>query len=331
MVDLVPIEDVIKPKVKRSEDGRPWIEDSCGECAASGRVPSEARPGKTVQCKRCRGAGKAGAYYSRTTTYIDVLEDKSNIAKWQMRSVALGLLREPGLMEKIRELRDPMGADRAACDVLCKLAQEANGSGVKALAGSHIHQISEQLDAGEDCGFIPPDLMPDLQAYIEATRDLEVIDIETFAVLDQFRVAGTFDRGVLVHGAIAERLGVPDGEFVVADIKTGRIDLGLGKICLQLTAYSRMLRYDLRTMERSPILHEGKRLNQDVGLIIHLPLGVGECSLVPVDLHKGWEGLELVGHVRHWRSYWNRKANQPDPILRVRSGEGVQVAPLAST
>lgn len=287
------------------------------ECGGTGKVPSEKVEGRLNKCQGCKGTGFKGAYYTRTTTFIDVLEDKSNLAKWQARSTAIGLVKDDGLFAKFRALGDPAGDDKGYADVLCKLAQQAADTDLKALQGSVVHSLTEDIDAGIDPGFIPDDYEKDIEAYKLATKDIEVVGIETFAVLDEYKVGGTFDRLVRVYGELAEALGVPEGTLLIADIKTGRIDYGFGKIAMQLAGYSRMKIYDPHTYARLPLEHNGQPVNQEVGLIIHLPVGQGRCELVPVDISKGWEGLAQAHEVRRWRAHWSRVENKARPIRSV--------------
>lgn len=303
--------------IERHADGRPKIYSVHEECGGTGKVPSTKREGKFIKCQPCKGTGWKGTYYTRTTTFIDVLEDKSNLAKWQARSTAIGFLKDDSLVNKFRALEDPTGADKSRADMLCKLAQKAADTDLKALQGTALHEITEDIDAGKDPGFIPDDYAKDIEAYRIATQDIEVVGIETFAVLDEFQVGGTFDRLIRVYGELAEALGVEPGTLLIADIKTGRIDYGFGKIAMQLAGYSRMKVYDPKTHERLPLEHNGQPVNQEVGLVIHMPTGQGRCELVPVDIAKGWEGLGLADVVRGWRKHWNRVENSAKPIRSV--------------
>lgn len=331
MIQIVSIEEarqdsaptVIDGGIERHSDGRPKIYSVHDECGGTGRVPSVKRPGSTIKCASCKGTGFKGAFYSRTTTFIDVLEDKSNLAKWQNRSVALGLSRRPDLMEKVRAFEDPMGVDKSALDVVCKLAQDAANAGLKAELGTALHLITEKIDAGEDPGFIPEEFEADIAAYKVATSDLEIIGIETFCVLDEYKVAGTFDRLVRVYGELARKLGVPEGTLMIADIKTGGIEFGFGKIAMQLAGYSRMKMYDPKTYARSPLTHNGDMPHQEIAIVIHMPSGGGTCDIVPVDIAKGWEGLAKAQDVRDWRSHWARKDNKAQSILHVDGAQFV--------
>ncbi len=87
------------------------------------------------------------------------------------------------------------------------------GANKAANIGTAIHSFAEQLDLGHDLGVVPPEWMPDVKAYEQATKILNKQFIEQFSVLDKYKIAGTPDRVVEYNG-----------ELFIADIKTGRID-----------------------------------------------------------------------------------------------------------
>jgi hypothetical protein len=105
-------------------------------------------------------------------------------------------------------------------------------------------------------------------------------------VNDALQVAGTFDRVVAVG----------DLRFI-ADLKTGGIDYAAAKIAMQLAVYANSERYDPETGARSPLA-----VNQERGLVIHLPAGEGQCSFHWADLKAGWEGVQLAAQVWAWRA-----------------------------
>lgn len=311
MAGLVKPSEVASDKdliERHAGNGNPKIYLPCGECD-KGRVPG-AREGTTKKCPTCKGKGAVGSYYTRTTTFIDVLDDKANLAKWKMRMVLEGIRRDPSILEEFIALEDPHGADKAETDRLAHKAQEVADAGLKAALGTALHEITEDLDGGNDLGFIPDEFVKDIATYEKATQDLQMVAIETFGVLDLFKVAGTFDR-----------LCIYKGRLMVADIKTGGIEYGLGKIAMQLAAYSRMLRYDPKTYERFPLVYDGLTVDQNEALIIHMPSGGGETKIVTVDIEKGWQGLHLAQEVRDWRSYWNRKSSKGEVISHVTASD----------
>lgn len=233
------------------------------------------------------GGGKPIAY-TRCTTFVSCLEDTTNLSKWQQRKVALGLSMRPDLLLAISTLDDPDGDGKRELSRICEQAMEAAQSKAAATTGTALHKFTERIDLGQDVGFVPREHAEDLEAYKQVTSCLEVVDVENFVVLDEFKVGGTFDRLVRYNGRLK-----------IADIKTGQITYGMGKIAMQLAVYAHSLRYDPTTAARSPL---GEDVDLSEAIVIHLPAGKGECTLHAVDIAAGWEQIPAAAGVRNWRS-----------------------------
>ncbi|MPZ74008.1 MAG: hypothetical protein GEU74_12395 [Nitriliruptorales bacterium] len=233
--------------------------------------------------------------YRRATTFIDVLEDKFALNLWSQRMVATGLASRPDLLMKAAAA----GGDKKELNQVVEAAREAGGASQAATTGSALHSLTEQLDRGQE-PLIPPSAQLDIDAYTAATKHMTMRDIEVFVVDDQRKVGGTFDRVVEL-----------DDVAYVADLKTGKIDYGQSKIAMQLAVYAGSHRYDPATGERSPL-----DVNQDRGLVIHLPAGAGECTLHWAALDQGREGLAIAEQVWAWRSRQGLlEATPPGPDL----------------
>jgi hypothetical protein len=136
---------------------------------------------------------------------------------------------------------------------------------------------------------------PDLAAYAAATVDLKHVCIEQMTVHDEWKVAGTPDR-------VVEYLG----KRYIADLKSGDITYGAGKIAAQLAMYSRGLLYDHATNTRSE-----HGADQGRGIVIHLPAGSGTCTLHWIDLNAGWEIAQVCKRVREIRNIGNGQVFKP--------------------
>jgi len=241
--------------------------------------------------------------YTRCTTFVGVLEDTYQLSLWQQRMVAIGMAERPDLQMAAYALRDAQRSGdkqgKRELNKICSKAIEVAGGSVAANTGTALHSLSEKVDRGEDLGPVPEVFKADLRAYWSATRELEVVAVEDFVVVDDLRVGGTFDRLVKYRG-----------RHYIADIKTGGIDFGIGKIAMQLSMYSRGVRYDHTTQERSPLPED---VSQERGIVIHLPAGQQRCTLHWVDLAAAWDAIGLAAQVREWRA---RKG------LSVPFGEG---------
>jgi len=262
----------IQPKVHVHRDRykKPIIQT--GELRADGKP-------RAHTCTSC-DKSVPGIPYRRATTYIDVLEDRYKLEKWKQRGVAVGLAKVPALLTAVSAA---INNDREL-DRLCDEALERAGTSDKATHGTAVHALAEQLDAGQR-PLVPPHVQPDIDAYAAATKGMNMLDIETFVVVDDLQVAGTFDRLIEY-----------DGQRYIGDLKTGSIEYGLPKITMQLAMYAKGKRYDPLTGIRNDL-----DVDQDYGIVIHLPAGQARCEIKWVDLSKGRNGIERALAVWDWR------------------------------
>lgn len=283
------------------------------------RIPRHARDGrpKIFPASEAGKKNPKGEFYTRTTTFIDALDDKSNLADWKLRLLLEGVHRRPELLEEYASLLDPLDTEKRKVKGIAERAIETAGAGAKADLGSALHRVTEDIDNGLEPGFVPPEYENDVEAYVRTTHDIEMMSVEEFCVLDAFKVAGTFDRAVRLDGELAEQVGVEPGSVLIADVKTGRVDFSRGKFGMQFAGYSRMERYDPDTYARSPLEFDGSAVHQGKALMIHLPAGEGRCSLIPIDIDRGWQDLLLAAQVREYRKFWNRKESEFTTIRSV--------------
>lgn len=235
--------------------------------------------------------GKAKRH-TRVTTIANVLDDTSNLEKWKGRMIAKGLAARPDLLGLASVTSV---ADKSALNRICEDAKEAAAGSAKANFGNALHTLTEQIDRGEQPA-IPPQFAQDVAAYnkalafygIEILRDY----IEAVCVCTELGepVAGTLDR-------IVRR----NGRLYVADLKTGEdLKWSWRKIAVQLAIYSRASSlYDRETEQHS----EMPEVDQDHGIVFHLPTGKGRCQPFLVDLREGWRAAELSVEVRRWRKH----------------------------
>jgi hypothetical protein len=216
--------------------------------------------------------------YTRASSF-DVLEDTYNLHRWDKRMVAKGFSLRPDLLLAVTATDV---SEKKKLDGLCDEAKEAAKASAAATTGTALHKLTEYVDLGQELPVLPADSKADLDAYAQTMRQVTVEAIEQFVVCDELKAAGTFDRIVSWQG-----------QRFVADIKTGSIKYGVGKIAQQLAIYSRGLAYDPRTGDRTSL-----EVDQRNALIIHLPAGTGTCELVWLDIATGWELAQLSAQVR---------------------------------
>jgi hypothetical protein len=224
--------------------------------------------------------------YTRATTYVDGIDDKSNLAKRDQRLVAIGIAMRPDLQLSALAHSSETQADKRPLQALCDHAKWVAGGNVKADNGTSRHRLTELVDAGHPL----PDGLPEvevamLEAYRAATASMVHTHTEAFCVQDMLKVGGTPDR-------IGDR---------IRDLKTGSLEWGFVKIAAQLAMYSRSKLYDIATGERT--FHGADTL---VGEVIHLPAvdnpADAVCTVYEVDLTIGWAAVLTCRDIREKRA-----------------------------
>lgn len=234
--------------------------------------------------------------YTRCTTYVDCIEDKSSLATWGKRMIVAGATRAPQILAQAGGLDPHEQANKRTIDRIARRLEDAAGAHAKREKGTHLHALSEYVDRGDP---LPPCTaadLADMTAYKSATVTLDVVHIERLVVVDHLKIAGTPDRISHYDGP------GPDGSPLVAnlitDLKTGSVTYGALKMAMQLAVYSRGTFYDHTTRSRTPL----PDVHQDWGLIIHLPAGEAQCTVYWVDLAAGWDAVQVATRVRALRS-----------------------------
>lgn len=207
---------------------------------------------------------------------------------------------DPGELANIEH-----AANKAFKDAVNKMADELlelGGVHEKANRGTNLHALAELYDAE---GLEPVNAMlregtitktdhASIVAYATAIIEagLKPVASEVVIVDDKAKRAGRLDRIYLYK---------PEGKArairVVGDIKSGRIDYGVGKIAQQIACYADGSVYDIETGERS-----SHGASKSIGILVHLPQGAGTCTIYELDLNLGRKGNALSGQVRAWRN-----------------------------
>lgn len=209
--------------------------------------------------------------YTRTTTFIDVIEDKSALDKWARRAVLVGAARRASIIDRVRAA-DPYGIraynreDAAFRDKLDELTEEAitvAGAHDRAEKGTSKHALSELVDAGKPLpeNATEGDIL-DMAEYrmITAMYGLEFSSVERFVVIPELKVGGTPDRicSYCGPGPTGRKI---KGNFIF-DLKTGTTEYGGLKMASQLGAYSRATFYDPTVFPAPPYHHQVRKKDE---------------------------------------------------------------------
>lgn len=290
--------------VPRDHMDRPLVLMQCWKCEGSGTLPSEKRPPPaTIKCQRCSGKGERLEAHTRVTTFIDVLDDKSNLMAWGKRKVLQGAALDPKLLNDVLTYDEQEKDGKDALNRRAEAAATLAGSKEKADKGTHLHGLSELVDEGKELpnGISFGDVI-DMDAYKKRTvPHLTITHMERLVVNAQYKCAGTPDRVSRWTGDTP--LVAPDGyvftstENIITDLKTGSVEYGGLKMAMQLAIYANSELYDHETGAREAL----ENINLKWGIIMHLPAGSGECFLYWADLTLGWAAVAIAYEVREIR------------------------------
>jgi len=241
------------------------------------------------------GGGKPIGY-TRVSTLAKLVDDDTNLTAWKQRMTAVGIASNPHLLARVagvvNNYDDPIADGKRDLNSIVAEAVESAGGSRASSTGTALHEMTQALDLGRVLKLIPAAWEKHLDAYLAATADIEVLDIETFVVVDEIQAAGTLDRLVRL----------PDGRVCVADLKTGAHDANYPMgVTTQVATYAHGKRYDPETGERTP-LHPD--IDLTTGVLIHLPAkGSGECRLYGLALDLGWDITQIAMQVHAARKH----------------------------
>jgi len=243
--------------------------------------------------------------FTRATTFNKTLSDTFALSQWGKRNVAIGLTLRPDLLA-LAHGKD-VRADKRELNAVVDQAETAAGNKVGANLGTALHNMTERMDAGLiSLDQVPPAQLPEITAYAREIRragikfDPRYIERSTMTSKFGEDVAGTMDR-------IGQ---LPDGSFVIGDLKTGRDPLEYGdkEIAIQLLTYALGVNefglYDWNTDSWEP----GPKVREDLALVIHLPAqrddgSPASCSLHWIDLADPdvMDAARASAFARRWR------------------------------
>lgn len=104
--------------------------------------------------------------YTRCTTFIDVIEDKSSLMKWGQRMVLVGATKAPQIVREAVGLDPTDKEGKKALDAKVDQLVSIAGANDKREKGSHLHKLSEYVDRGEPLPECSPQDRADMAAYM---------------------------------------------------------------------------------------------------------------------------------------------------------------------
>jgi hypothetical protein len=267
--------------------------------------------------------------YTRATTAASWLDDGWGIPPWMATMAITGTLLRPGLYAQWEALLarhdgSPWyGGDeaKAECKRLVAEAAAVGGANDRAEQGTALHELTAMVDEGRTLNYISAATEADLRAYTDTLTAAGVTFlpgmIERTVVLDDKRIAGTFDRIARVPGF---------DKPLIADLKTGAdLTYSWHAIAVQLSEYAHgdaLYRQGPAADGTEDVREPMPDVELDNGLIIWLPAGSSTCELFLVDIAAGWDALEHAIWVNGWRKRQVSMAHEPGGTDRWRPATG---------
>lgn len=247
---------------------------------------------------------------TRVSTFIKAGSDRTALTDWNMRNVLLGCAHFPGIAAQAKVLHPnpegPLPEDRDTKKELDRIVDDVServGSKRAANEGTNVHQSIEKYARGE-WGYddMPTHHVPWVEAFVAELdrKGLELVPdlVECTIYVPQFGgVMGRFDQ------ALREKR---TGRVLMSDVKTGSLDYAWREIQGQLAMYEAGYRqhgtYVWHPTDASQDRWEDPKytLDQDEGLVIHLPVKSGQpsCAIYRVDLAEGRDHVKLCAQNR---------------------------------
>jgi hypothetical protein len=263
--------------------------------------------------------------YTRATTAAGWLDEGYGIPPWMATMAITGTLLRPGLYAQWEALLarhdgSPWyGGDEAKreCKRLVAEAAAVGGANDRAEQGTALHELTAMVDEGRTLNYISAATEADLSAYTKTLAAAGVTFlpgmIERTVVLDDKRIAGTFDRGAVVPGF---------DQPLIADLKTGAdLSFSWHSIATQLAIYANgrdLYRQGPATDGSEDEREPAPNFDLTNALVIWLPAGSGTCELFLVDIAAGWDALEHGIWVNEWRKRTVAMEHEPGQMDRFR-------------
>lgn len=234
-------------------------------------------------------------HWSRVSTIAKVLQDSYHLDNWKLRMVAKGMGIRPDLVALAANL--DVKEDKEDLQDIADKAHEAAGGNVGANMGTALHAYAERVDRGEDLSNagMHANTRRALDRYQKTMREY---GLETRPDLME-RVVLNYEYGIV--GRLDRILNDPVFWSLprIGDLKTGStMDFGGLEIAMQLALYAHA---DYIWNEDTGQWDDFPEMDQENGIVMHLPSQGGECEIYDVDIDGGWKCVRLAMNVRKAR------------------------------
>jgi len=242
---------------------------------------------------------------SRPSGWGKVLDDENALVNWKIDTAIKGVAQDEALRARAMAVKDD---DRSTKSSIREAAIQAGRGNQASDIGTALHAMSERWEQEPDFDPGSP-YRESLEAYSKEMERLALATelFEYHVVNLEYRAAGTCDRLY----RLTKPLMTPKGEMldvgtlIVGDLKTGKkLDFSLPGYTVQMALYAQGEMYDVVSDQFRPT----PPINQDWGLLVHMPADKAECNIQWIDLAVGNYGAYLVHEIRGWRKDWRSGA-----------------------
>jgi hypothetical protein len=210
--------------------------------------------------------------------------------------VAAGLARRPDLLALAHGL--DVKRDRTQLNSIVDQAKEAAGSKISANVGTAYHAFTEQLDAGcISLAEVPGRYRDRVRQYADVMSGADLRTRREWIERTTAVRAEQVSAPLPVAGRLDRILETPGGELIIGDLKTGSdLSYGMAEIEVQLAVYAHGVNtyglYDWNTRAWDRL---DRPVRTDLAVVMHLPADGDGCTLLRVDIGRGWRRAQLRG------------------------------------
>jgi hypothetical protein len=220
--------------------------------------------------------------WTSASNFAANLENPHGLIKYMQRQLLLGLTRRGDLTAMLDSLSNP---DTGKLDEIIEAAHGAAETTAKANVGTAVHGALDLWETGQP---VPERFAAHARHYAQelgrqgltpVARELTVLNVDLNAV-------GDFDK------VFQEA----NGDYVIGDVKTGRLDRAAHHFAVQCEVYSGASHLvNISTMTTEPLPWN---LNRNYAVLIHVDPETGAASTYRVDLLIGRYGANLAEQIR---------------------------------
>lgn len=263
----------------------------------------------TLNGKRCKSV----------TAVAKIAPDSWALEQWRKRQVAIGMMLEPRLAERVAVDPD----NREAVEAVCEEAMQLAGAHHAANRGTQRHRASELADTGGT--LLTDQQRDDAEAWRRTIEhhglEIDPAFVEGFAIWPDYGVTGRFDRIARYRG-----------RHVIVDLKSGENSVKYPQgTAVQLALYARAPLVSARinvSGDRSTVTEWAPPpadLDLSTGYVVLLGDGMEVGELWEIDIEHGWLGAQHALSIVDWRKAHSYGAGLARPVGPVTEAAAVDL------